>query len=799
MKLTRYAVAPVLLLIAGLVSSGSRVVSAQGAGAVAPRAAAQDPLDPYAETGVAEEEGAVYARVLHFEGNLLLTRDGTRRDDLLVNDPVVPGDSLTTHGGRAEIQLADGTLLRLDSGTTLTVMDLADNLNEFSSTTLLQVTEGSLIIRADALDSRLERFQIDTPDVSAFLLSDGLYRIDVREGGTTVISARSGALEAMSQGASTIVRGGERVFARAGRTLPEPQVFNTLHQDELDAWSVMRDELLLLPAVPQNVPPALPEPVRPYERELTSHGEWMSTPEYGWVWRPRAVAADWQPYVYGHWTYAPAGMIWVSYEPWGWAPYHYGRWDYLYGAGWVWIPGSVYGGAHVAWVYSPGYFGWCPLGYYNYPVRISLHFGHYHAPWVYVHGHHVYHHRVHTVIIKEKHIIHEIERQYVVVDRTPRLRPDHVKTRPGYAEEVHRRVAQRRDLRIDPSRQDDRVPFHRNERRQVARGDRVREASPAVRSVGRPGAGRVDNAPQRAVPSRGIDRGPQRRTLAAPSAGTPGTSSPRNVPARRIETRDQDPGGDSVPRRVLPRIVPGSRTTSTTGSAAREAVPGSGAGTPGARRATGATDRRERPIPQGESARPGRTPEPRKDVKKPARSGRSGSGKPAESRKPAREKDDESNQVSRVPRNRDRAVIAETGSARGRQVTSNPSTRRTIPVMTSPSPGDRSRPSTTISAPRRPAPRREVAGTPTYRTRPSTSVAAPRTRTSRPSVGSAPTPRSRPRMEAPRTRGTGRPAVAPRSAPSRPSVKAAPRSGGGKAAAPSKNRSRGSKGSRRGD
>src|SRR5712664_3615634 len=62
------------------------------------------------------------------------------------------------------------------------------------------------------------------------------------------------------------------------------------------------------------------------DSELSWNGEWMHTPEYGTVWRPRRVSGDWQPYVYGRWVWTQAGWAWASDEPFGWAVYHYGRW-----------------------------------------------------------------------------------------------------------------------------------------------------------------------------------------------------------------------------------------------------------------------------------------------------------------------------------------------------------------------------------------------------------------------------------------------------------------------------------------
>jgi hypothetical protein len=64
----------------------------------------------------------------------------------------------------------------------------------------------------------------------------------------------------------------------------------------------------------------------------------------------------------GHWEWTDAGWSWASDEPWGYATYHYGRWFVDARQGWVWLPGTTYAPAWVAWRSGGGYVGWAPLG-----------------------------------------------------------------------------------------------------------------------------------------------------------------------------------------------------------------------------------------------------------------------------------------------------------------------------------------------------------------------------------------------------------------------------------------------------
>ncbi|TAE32746.1 MAG: hypothetical protein EAZ92_01310 [Candidatus Kapaibacterium sp.] len=96
--------------------------------------------------------------------------------------------------------------------------------------------------------------------------------------------------------------------------------------------------------------------------ELYPHGEWLNVPEYGFVWRPYNIDANWQPYLTnGRWIQTRYGWTWASNYSWGWAPFHYGRWRLDPYYGWYWVPGSVWGPAWVEWREFDGNYWWVPL------------------------------------------------------------------------------------------------------------------------------------------------------------------------------------------------------------------------------------------------------------------------------------------------------------------------------------------------------------------------------------------------------------------------------------------------------
>lgn len=104
--------------------------------------------------------------------------------------------------------------------------------------------------------------------------------------------------------------------------------------------------------------------------QLSPYGEWMNTPEYGYVWRPSFDnTVDFRPYsTGGNWVYTDLGWTWVSDYNWGWAPFHYGRWYFDDNLGWLWIPGNEWAPAWVTWGSYNNCWGWAPMG----PVQVNV-------------------------------------------------------------------------------------------------------------------------------------------------------------------------------------------------------------------------------------------------------------------------------------------------------------------------------------------------------------------------------------------------------------------------------------------
>jgi hypothetical protein len=104
--------------------------------------------------------------------------------------------------------------------------------------------------------------------------------------------------------------------------------------------------------------------IQTFYNELSPYGDWVYTPDYGYVWRPYFEHPDaFRPYSSnGNWVNTSYGWTWVSDYRWGWATFHYGRWNFDNYMGWVWIPGYEWAPAWVSWGSYGDCWGWAPLG-----------------------------------------------------------------------------------------------------------------------------------------------------------------------------------------------------------------------------------------------------------------------------------------------------------------------------------------------------------------------------------------------------------------------------------------------------
>jgi hypothetical protein len=275
-----------------------------------------------------------------------------------LNDPLTTGDRLWADNG-AQAELEAGQLaVRLGEATDLTVTAMTDTLAQFG------LAQGSVHLRTYALDPGTTT-ELDTPNVAVTVTQPGDVRVDVDPNSdTTLVTLISGEVEVDGNDLQQTMQPGQRV--RLSGTDPvSAQWLQPADNDGLDSFSAERDQAY---EGAESTEQSYVNPDTVGAADLAQYGDWTPDADYGDVWYPTQVAAGWQPYCYGHWTWvAPWGWTWVESEPWGFAPFHYGRWAHI-GGRWGWIPGPpvvrpVYSPGLVVFVHpGTGVSAWFPLG-----------------------------------------------------------------------------------------------------------------------------------------------------------------------------------------------------------------------------------------------------------------------------------------------------------------------------------------------------------------------------------------------------------------------------------------------------
>jgi len=310
-----------------------------------------------ATVAVAQREGYSYLSWVGPEVSLVSTAE----DDSAArpNTPILAGDRLSTGAAsRAEAILADGNVLRVDVQTTLRFDRLAGTYEAEDERNAVFLERGAVSLEHRESTSREEATRIDTDDATILFPGRGLLRVETGRRGTEIYVS-SGNAEVFARSGRATLRAGQYAFASGDAEL------------EIDWLDAPRDQLTRFVADRRDL--AMDRGGERYVSEdydydyavadFDRHGSWDLV-NGSMAWRP-SVGADWRPYVDGYWRWSPAGLTWVSYEPWGWLPYHYGSWDWDLAFGWFWTPGIRYSPAWVYWNYTPSWVGWCPIGYYG--------------------------------------------------------------------------------------------------------------------------------------------------------------------------------------------------------------------------------------------------------------------------------------------------------------------------------------------------------------------------------------------------------------------------------------------------
>ena len=290
-----------------------------------------------------QDPPGIVARLSYHQGSVSFSPAGDDSwYDAAPNRPITTGDRLwTDRNARAELHVGS-TALRLDDQTSLDFSEIGDQ------TVRLTVLQGNLQVRVrDALTG--QRLEVDTGNLAFVIDGPGEYRFDAdQQAGTTRVAVLGGSGTAYGENGESLPLGARQQLAVSGRNLQAAAVPPIQTADAFDRWVAERnrqeDQSISARYVSRGVVGY---------QQLDQHGDWRNEPEYGAVWYPRSVGADWAPYRDGQWVnVAPWGWTWVDAAPWGFAPSHYGRWA-RFGPRWGWVPGRT----QARPVYSPALVG----------------------------------------------------------------------------------------------------------------------------------------------------------------------------------------------------------------------------------------------------------------------------------------------------------------------------------------------------------------------------------------------------------------------------------------------------------
>jgi hypothetical protein len=312
-------------------------------GASAPEAAPQTGADP----------STIAGRLSDISGTVSYHAAGADQwSPATQNFPVASGNAYWTEPqASATIEIGDDEVV-MDGGTELDVTTL--DQNSFTAS----LPQGAIFLGLRDLPDG-QALNVTTPRGAVQITQPGQYEIVAGDtNNPTSVTVVTGAAHVTATGVDL------NVTANMTGAITGSDTFQggvaAAQQDQF-----LQAQIARFAPPPQAAPPAVAQQVRYMTggQQLAQYGSWSQTQQYGQLWYPNNVSADWAPYQDGRWSYvAPWGWTWVDAEPWGFAPFHYGRWIND-GGRWGWMaaaPGIEYGGGYP--VYAPALVSFVGVG-----------------------------------------------------------------------------------------------------------------------------------------------------------------------------------------------------------------------------------------------------------------------------------------------------------------------------------------------------------------------------------------------------------------------------------------------------
>jgi hypothetical protein len=276
-------------------------------------------------------------RISYVEGEVRLD-NGHGYESATMNVPLTERNWLQTGSdGWAEVQLEDGSLIRLAPNTVIAFTRLA-RASSGGTLTTVDIDQGEAefkLLKHDDSD-----FSVTVKRSTIALTHSGSFRVTSTNANPLEVAVWKGEV-----GVSDTENGGEVAVKKNETFVLDPNdvaryaLDKSVESDGLDQWSKQRDDYLSTYASARSG--YMQSPYQYGASDLNYYGQYYDAPGYGSVWQPNNVGFGWDPFSNGYWSYSPGfGYTWVSSYPWGWMPYRYGQWVFVNGRGWCWAPGG---------------------------------------------------------------------------------------------------------------------------------------------------------------------------------------------------------------------------------------------------------------------------------------------------------------------------------------------------------------------------------------------------------------------------------------------------------------------------
>jgi len=299
-------------------------------------------LAPFAHAQDADDEDghdshARIVRLSYVDGRVRLD-NGHGYESATMNVPLTERDWLQTGSdGWAEVQLEDGSLIRLAPDTEVAFTELGRSSSGGTITTV-DLDQGEAVFKITKHDD--SDFRVTVKKNTIVLTHSGTFRVTSTNANPMEIAVTKGEVAVRDgEGGDEVAVKKNETFVLNPNDVGQYALDKGTEADELDRWSVERDDTLS--AYASAGQGTFQSPYQYGANDLGYYGQYYDEPGYGQVWQPYGVNYGWDPFSNGYWSYAPGfGYTWVSSYPWGWMPYRYGRWVFINNRGWCWLPGG---------------------------------------------------------------------------------------------------------------------------------------------------------------------------------------------------------------------------------------------------------------------------------------------------------------------------------------------------------------------------------------------------------------------------------------------------------------------------